>query len=219
MFWLFLTTVFIFTGFQIKFFNTLLKLFPYATTKQKAYYLSTLNSLVISLCSLYLNIQFFTSNDISYNSLIIQVLCISFFTSYLLCDILIGLFYYKQYIGILTGYIHHLIYICINILSIWLNSTLVYTLFLISEIPTIFLCIGNLNSKFRIDKLFGFLFFITRICYHIFLITLYYLPFDYFPMTKFFNQDSFSQKLTTTLAMSILGLHLHWFSKWYTKYF
>lgn len=214
---LFTFSFFLFCGFQIKLFKTLLSLFPYDTRKQKAFYLSTLNSFVMSLSGIYFNFILFNFDSISLASQIIQILTISYFTSYLLCDLCIGVFYYNEYIQILTGYFHHSLYIFINIYAILTNNTFIYCLYMISEIPTFILSLGSLNNKLRMDKLFGFTFFILRIVYHSFIISLYFLPYHIFPITRFFNQDA--KFLATVIGSGILGLHFHWFSNWYSKYF
>jgi len=216
--YLFCISCILFTYLQIKLFNYILYCFPFATTKQKAHILSCINSLIMSIYSIYINIKFFFNDFIAVGDTInIQILILSFFTSYLLCDISIGVFYYKQYLGILTGYIHHFLYICINIYAILSNNTLIYSLYFVSEIPTFILCIGNLISTLRMDKIFGFTFLFTRIIYHSFLILIYYIPSHIFPNSVYFSNDGLI--ITTFLASSILILHLHWFRNWFIKYF
>jgi hypothetical protein len=192
-------------------------LFPNSSTKQKAFCLSSVNSFVISLCSGYINFVFYNYDSISLTCYIIQILTVSYFTSYLICDLCLGVFYYSEYLDFLTAYFHHFLYIGLNIAVILTDNTFIYCLYLISEIPTFILTIGSLNNRLRMDKLFGFVFFSTRIIYHSFLISLFYLPNNFFPMTKFFNPEI--RSLATFLASSILGLHFYWFSKWYTKYY
>lgn len=217
MIFLFFTSLFLFCIFQVKVFNSLILLFPNSSSKQKAFYLSTLNSFILSLSSLYFNFIFFNHDTLSLNTNIIQVLTMSFFTSYLICDLYLAIFNYKQHIDLLTGYIHHSFYIFITIYALLNNNTFLYCLYFISEIPTFILCLGNLSKSLRMDKIFGFLFFTIRIVYHSFLISLYFLPNDYFSMTRFLNPEL--KFITTFFATSILGLHFYWFSNWYNKYF
>ena len=72
----------------------------------------------------------------------------------------------------------------------------------IIEKNTLILSLGKFNNNFRFDKLFGVTFFLTRIVYHIFLITMTYNYHILFPILG-------------TLA---LGLHTYWFKNWITKY-
>lgn len=213
---LFLSSLIPFIMLQIKVFFICQKMFPLYNTKQKAYFLSTFNSLVLSLLGIYFNIQFFYNNVSVVFLYCLQLISIIFFTSYLCSDILVGLYFYKQHINFTTGYFHHFIYICINIYAVLSNNTFFYTLYFISEIPTFILSLGSVNPKFRMNKLFGFTFFITRILYHSFVISLYFLPSNFFPMTDMFNVES--RKSVTIISTSILGLHCHWFIKWYAKY-
>ena len=206
----------IFTYFQSKSFLNLLKIYPNTTPKQQSHYLSLLNAFITSISGIYLNFDFFHSSSISDSRQIIQILTISYFISYLVCDMTLGFVFYKKEIQILTGYIHHSLYIFISIYSIFSDNTLLYCLYFVSEIPTFLLSIGTINSKFRTNKIFGFLFFLTRIVYHSFLMSIYFLP-DIFPMAKFLNTER--QYTLTILSLSILGLHCFWFYKWYTKYF
>lgn len=214
---LYLISFIIFFFIQSKIFLNLIKKNPNATIKQKAHYLSTLNAFVTSISGIYLNLDFFYSSTLSVYNQFIQIITISYFTSYLICDILFGIIFYKQQIQILTGYIHHAIYLFVSLYSIINENTLLYSLYFICEIPSFILFIGSLNSNLRMDKLFGFLFFITRIIYHSFLISLYYLPINYFPMIQFLNMES--RNTITIISSLILGLHIHWFSKWVIKYY
>ena len=213
--YLFILSFLSFGFLQIRLFFQLMKIFPYCTSKQQAYYLSTLNSIIISFLSTYLNFHFIYSNNLTISLDWISILTVSYFTSYLLCDLILGVIFYNQHIGVLTGYVHHTLYIFINIYSIYTENTFIYALYLISEIPTILLCVGNLNKSLRTNYLFGFVFFLFRIVYHSFLISLLYQSDTIFPMIKYLNIEY--RSTITFLATSILGLHFYWFFKWMNK--
>jgi hypothetical protein len=214
MYDLFILGFLFFTFLNIRLFSTLSIIFPFATTKQEAHYLSTVNSIILSIFAIYTNVQFFYYDYII--SKFWQVLLISFFTSYLFCDLYLGILFYKRYIGFLTGYIHHTIYICVSFYSIWSDQTLLYCLYYIFEIPSVILCLGNLTPSLRMDKLFGISFFLVRILYHLFLISIYFLPSSIFPMLDNINRENILPIVIFTL--SILNLHFYWFYKWYIKY-
>ena len=178
---------------NILFYILIIKLFPYLSRKQRSNILSIKSASILFIISLLLN--FFINNEI------LSYTMVTFFSGYLLADLIIGQIEYKEYIDLFTGYIHHSIYIFINFLSIVTNLTSVYSLFFISELPTILLSIGRFNSTLRNDYVFGILFFTTRIVYHTFLIynTLMY------PIVSF-------------IGILALCVHIYWFKGWYIKY-
>ncbi len=163
--------------------------------KQMSYISSFKSSFSMSIIGLF----YFFNLEVSREDSIHYIL---FFTAYLLSDLLIGTIYYKKSIGFLTGYIHHSVYIIINLLSIYSNVEREYLSFMVLEIPTLLFSLGNFNSFFRRDYLFGFLFFITRICYHIYL-TIYYS----------------SNVIIFSASILALSLHFYWFKNWCDKYF
>lgn len=181
------------------------------TTKQKAYILSIRTSLLLTLYSLYYtriflyksgsNINTYQSNLTSLDKLLHKNV-ILFFTSYLIMDISIGNLCYPQYMTSISGNIHHTIYIFINYLIFKLNLQYIYILFFLEELPTVLLSIGQFNHRYRNDNLFGFVFFKTRILYHVFLLYKTY---------GLSNISSF-------LSFLVLLLHTHWFKTWVQKY-
>ena len=82
------------------------------------------------------------------------------------------------------------------------NLQSLYFLYMIEELPTIFLSSGHYSKLFRNDNLFGLTFFITRICYHTYL--------------TYKVRDNY---LFLALGIMTLGLHSYWFKNWFTKYF
>lgn len=181
------------------------------TEKQKAFILSIKSSLILSLFGLFFNYKFlqsnfngesYLSNFSSNGTNILAQFVILFFTSYLITDIVLGTLFYYKYMLPLSGYTHHFSYIIINIISLYTNSYPIYVLFLFEEIPTTLLSIGSYDSSYRSDLLFGVIFFLTRIIYHLFL--LYTFRHNYIVM--FFG-------------MLVLPLHLFWFKGWIKKYF
>jgi hypothetical protein len=72
---------------------------------------------------------------------------------------------------------------------------------MILEIPSVLLNIGNYDAKWRNDRLFGIVFFTTRIVYHIYLT---YVLWNIVIIRNF--------------ALPILCVHIYWFKNWFTKY-
>jgi hypothetical protein len=101
----------------------------------------------------------------------------------------------------LTGYFHHIVYIFVSIISFQINSAGLYVLYLIEELPTIFLSTGSYSEFLRKDYTFGLTFFLTRIIYHIFLTWTF--------------RSNFMFLIMGGLSLS---LHSYWFKNWVMKY-
>jgi len=181
------------------------------TKKQKAYIISIKNSLIMTIASIfyiYLFINSGASLDISLNfSKEIEIfgrLLILYFMAYLVMDLAIGVFEYPNYIQLLSGYIHHTIYLIISSLALYNTDGLfIFILAMIEELPTFLLSIGSFNNSFRNDTLFGISFFITRIVFHIILMFL-------------FRNNEF--QFIFYIPLFTLILHLYWFKNWLAKY-
>lgn len=180
------------------------------TTKQKAYILSLKSSLTLLLIGIYFNYYYFMSgfNEENFyniletkNGLNFGILVVLYFTAYLIMDIYIGKTEYPEYMKVLSGNFHHIVYTIINISSLYMGAYPLYLLMMLSEIPTFILALGSFDSKFRNDQLFGITFLLTRIVYHIIL-------------TWIFKKHT----MYLYLSLAALGLHIYWFSNWIKKY-
>lgn len=180
------------------------------TTKQKAYILSLKSSLTLLLIGIYFNYYYFASgfNESNFyniletkNGLNFGILVVLYFTAYLIMDVYIGRTEYPDYMKVLSGNFHHIVYIFVNITSLYMGVYPLYLLMMLSEIPTFILALGSFDSQFRNDQLFGITFLLTRIVYHIIL-------------TWTFRKHS----MYLYLSLAALGLHLYWFSNWIKKY-
>ncbi|KZV97988.1 hypothetical protein EXIGLDRAFT_641754, partial [Exidia glandulosa HHB12029] len=103
---------------------------------------------------------------------------VSVFQGYLLADVVAGALHYASQMNLLTGWIHHGVYIALlqYVLSrrpVWSS---IFALALIMELPTFLLGAARLNPAFRQDALFSAAFFATRICFHVVLIASYAMP-------------------------------------------
>lgn len=183
---------------------------PNLTTKQKAYILSIKSSLSMLLFGLYFNYHFIQSGfdetrffDILENtdSLNFGKIIVLYFTSYLVMDILVGKTEYPEFMTSLSGNFHHIIYIVINLLSLYVGAYPIYLLYMLSEAPTLLLSLGTFDPKLRNDYLFGVTFFLTRIFYQILI-------------TWMFKKHT----LVVAISTAALALHIYWFSQWYKKY-
>lgn len=183
--------------------------------KQLAYYTSTKVSLTLFLTSLFFNILLiknkFNFNDyeqtlLQNNLNIIPILTTLYFISYLMFDLTIGHIYYRNSIGLLEGYIHHIVYIFISFYTLYSKNTNLFILFFIEELPTFIRSLGSYNVKYRNDNLFGSSFLLFRIIYHVILI--YFCCLD----------KLYSTKILLPLSILTLTLHVYWWKNWIKKY-
>lgn len=127
-------------------------------------------------------------------------------------DIAVGVVYYPKYLGLLTAYVHHSVFVWMMYASttgdgifITLRPfSLSFCNCLIEELPTFLLALGSVYAPLRTDLGFGVTFFLLRIVYHVF----------------FFVYAIQIGVQTTVLVLYTLTLtlHLNWFYSWVTKY-
>ena len=124
--------------------------------------------------------------------------------SYFCSDLIIGMQFYQNIFNnnILTSYIHHLAYLGLLLYTKYYNRTYLTIILLPYEIPTILLSIGHINNKYQNQLLFGFLFFIFRIIYNLYILYKSYMVYN----------DLFIVSIFTFI------LHSYWFSKFTKKY-
>ncbi|KAF7798761.1 hypothetical protein EIP86_009986 [Pleurotus ostreatoroseus] len=83
-------------------------------------------------------------------------------------DLAIGSLHYRGSISMLTGWIHHTVYIfLITFVVLPRNFAPLFALCCVLELPTFLLALGNLVPRLRSDYLFAAVFFLTRIVMHI----------------------------------------------------
>ncbi|KAJ2908409.1 hypothetical protein GGI21_002917, partial [Coemansia aciculifera] len=119
------------------------------------------------------------------------------FMAYLVWDLALGVVYYKSAITVLSGYIHHTLYIGIALFSATHGVSAIFCLFFYNELPTIVLAMGSMRKEWRNDLLFATTFFCTRILLHsVFLYKFYW-----------YSEVRFLWKL----LLLVLPMHLYWF--------
>ncbi|KAG2346404.1 hypothetical protein BDR05DRAFT_981505 [Suillus weaverae] len=124
-----------------------------STVKQRSWILTTISSAAMSLLSLPLFFHFVSSRGDLRG----------------IKDLSMGVIYYRSKVNLLTGWIHHTIYIFIVEYACRMGWSHLFTLCAVMEVPTFVLAISSLNSRFRSDVVFALSFFATRIVLHIFL--------------------------------------------------
>lgn len=123
-------------------------------------------------------------------------------------DLVFGLLCYPKYVQLLTGYIHHTIFIWIMIASTTGNGGFVavekfapaFLMMTVEELPTFLLALGSVFKSYRTDYGFGGTFFILRIVYHGFM------------MYNAFVWEA--QTVVVFLYGLTLTMHLNWFYGW-----
>ena len=184
-------------------------LYPDLNEKQRSYILSIKASITLFLVSLYFNYKYVSSNfdtdmylgEINGTDAFILQLSVLNLMAYFITDCVLGYYKYHKYMCNLSGYFHHIVYIIVSIVSFRIDAVGLYILYLIEELPTIFLSTGSYNQLLRKDYTFGLTFFLTRIVYHIFL-------------TWRFQ----SSLLFLIMGVLSLSVHSYWFKNWCSKY-
>ena len=161
---------------------------PY--TEKARLYISVINSFYLST----LAIQTFSLTIPQYHSPALAEYIIGYFTA----DLLLGHVFDRKNLSILTGYIHHSVFICL----IWhvrtTNETNLIYMFLPFEIPTLLLDLTRLHKIKALDYSFGASFFACRIIYNIHII----------------NALLESHAHYAVIATTLLSLHIYWFTGW-----
>lgn len=169
------------------------------TPRQETYLLSLKSSLLLSLCGIYFNGFRFLYDEKT--NVALAKMTVNMFNAYLITDLYLACTAYNTRIQLLEGYIHHSVYIFVNIFTIYTGYYVNYVNYMLLEVPTFFMGLGTLVPSLRHDNLFGSSFFLLRILYHSYLSFLY-------------------RKETTLYYCSNLAflLHAYWFKKWVEKY-
>ncbi len=171
------------------------------TPKFNSQILSFTNSLITTSVGIYaFNYEL---SKVSCNATEFNKIVDTYFLAYLAIDLIIGRIYYKEYLGILEAYIHHVIFTFFVSYSLSNNLSGCTNYMYIVEIPSIFLSSRILFSRyFRVlDFLFTITFFFIRILF-IFYVILEIVIFNYVDKIYF-----------TPILTSMLLLHIYWFNK------
>lgn len=90
-----------------------------------------------------------------------------FFIAYLVSDLLTGLFSYRKFVNLSSGWIHHSLYAGFCIYWIIMHWSYAFVFCAIMEIPTWIMGIGIFNPRLRSYWAFTLTFLITRIAIHL----------------------------------------------------
>jgi len=165
--------------------------------------ISISNSFIFSIYGIYklylllFNFKIITMENID------DIYMTDIFIFYLLFDIFAHI-YLNIPMNLLTCKIHHSSYLIFLVFLRLHHYSHLFTIFLIEELPTFLLNLGQYDKKYRNDNLFGFTFFILRIIYHLYVyLLIYYIHHPYYCDVVF---------ILTTMV------HIFWFYNWFDKY-
>lgn len=174
--------------------------------KHRAWFCSCLSSFVVSSISLYVvkegmqaNFQeqwFATETPLARFAVI-------YFISFLLFDLLAGFFDYAKYMELLSGWVHHSMFIWLGLRSLNDRCSNYFGFHMIEEIPTFLLSLGKLDI-YRTDFGFGGTFFLFRVGTH---------AITSFNALLNWPKDSIPKKYLY-LSFVSLALHVHWMRLW-----
>lgn len=189
-------------------------------TKRLSWCISLVNSFVMTFIgiiyfihkiSLVENFQLKSTNFLGSDN-VSTITCI-IFAVFNICDLLYGVIFYRKYLGILTAYVHHTLYIWLMCFAVTGNGIIAtnspfapgFMWNVIEELPTFLLALGSIFPSLRTDFGFGFSFFILRILYHLYL-TIYAIRSGAYGYTVLF------------IYLLSFVQHLNWFYTWILKY-
>ncbi|CAO0802646.1 unnamed protein product [Mucor circinelloides] len=170
------------------------------TDKQISWILTFASSLVCTVVSVPYFIQFWMSGwdmsrlgtDSNWHTALV-----CFFISYLVLDLSLGSIYYRNRITVLTGWIHHPLYIGILFWLLRCRSSSFFSTNCILELPTLLLAIGSFKDRWRCDLLFAASFFVLRLVFHAYMILAL--------------KQSHRLELLWLVAVAVFPLHLYWY--------
>ncbi|KAF5353697.1 hypothetical protein D9758_008682 [Tetrapyrgos nigripes] len=132
-----------------------------------------------------------------------------FFQAYLLADLTTGSFHYRSQINLLTGWIHHIVYIGIVEYAIRQGWASLFSLCACMEFPTFILGLSILIPRTRSNVFFAVSFFLTRILLHAVLAICLYMPWNR-PLPQF-SEAAIGSMGPAIILTCVFPLHASWF--------
>ncbi|TXT10366.1 uncharacterized protein COLE_04300 [Cutaneotrichosporon oleaginosum] len=145
--------------------------------RKRAYVLSALSSFTMTLFSLPFVYAYFTgglpavwaAGEDGWTKTLADTAVASFGT-YLFAQLVVGYIAYREEVGLLTGWIHHTVYIAVMVHCAMSKQSCIFLLAAIMELPTFDLAISNLFPPVRSDERFLTLMMCTRILFNTWLL-------------------------------------------------
>lgn len=173
------------------------------TRKGMSYGLALVNSFAMTVSGFVTFTPQFVANDLDlgwtmHDTRYGQFIC-TFFGVYCVLDLLLGWFFYREYVELLTGWVHHSAYLWLMWYVHYHHITTSFLIFCVEELPTFLLALGNVYPPFRTNYLFGGCFFITRLGWHAVM------------LVKFLLHRGDTELTLWPLVAATFALHVHWF--------
>eukprot|EP00939_MAST-03C_sp_MAST-3C-sp1_P000994 g994.t1 len=170
----------------------------------KAWFLTLYSSIVTSVAGVYYFTRILSSGfDEVFeeeDSVLSRHLAI-FFLSYCIMDLFIGNLEYVDQLDWESGVGHHLLYSSLLTYLLWKKQTAFFAVFLVEEIPTIYLSVKRVQQKAELRWKFASSYYLTRIVYH---------SVATYAMLQY-------STITFICSLFILRAHMHWFGRWWTS--
>ncbi|KAI3607445.1 hypothetical protein WG66_004695 [Moniliophthora roreri] len=177
----------------------------YPSPKQNSWIITTAASLLMTLFALPFLYDFILSGPIAVRPLPMLALAANrFFQAYLLADLAAGVLHYRDQVNLLTGWVHHIVYVGIVEYAVRMGWGNVFCLCAFMELPTFILGLSILAPRTRSNILFAATFFLTRIVFHIVLGIRYSLQ----PTREAVTGGSFA---VAYILGAVFPLHVNWF--------
>ncbi|SAM05358.1 hypothetical protein [Absidia glauca] len=122
----------------------------------------------------------------------------TFFLTFLVWDLVVGVCRYRSKIDPLTGWVHHTAYFCMLMWVLQQQYSPLFMALCVMELPTFFLSVGSIHTPWRHDYLFAATFVATRIVFH------------GSCLVGAVRTFGISSSITLALA-AVLPVHIHWF--------
>lgn len=178
----------------------------YSTPKQLSWILTSISSAGMTIASLPFIWDYLASaGDVqSVRTLpLFSFTANRFFQAYLTADLMMGAIYYPAQLTLLTGWIHHVLYLFIVELAIRHSWTHIFCLCALMELPTFVLGITSLYPHLRSNVIFAVTFASTRIVLHAILCISYLLPKN--------HASTHGSWVPSIILACVFPLHAFWF--------
>ncbi|KAJ7127304.1 hypothetical protein C8R43DRAFT_1211171 [Mycena crocata] len=186
----------------------------FKTERQAAWILTTVASGVMTAASLpFLGDYVFNGTGVDgvQERAVFAVGVNRFFQAYLCADLFLGSLLYRSQMGVLTGWIHHAVYLAITELAIRAGWGHIFCLCACMELPTFLLGLSTLLPRLRSNVLFGLTFFATRIALHLVFLVSYAAP-QSRPTSNLLESTSTTGSLVPAGILAfVFPLHAMWF--------
>lgn len=178
----------------------------FKTAEKRAWIISSLNSFILSCVGLWklyyiiFEAKGSISNEVMYSYDFMSLQACKLFVCSNVLDLGIGSVFYPKQIDLLSGWVHHCVYIWVIYNVIQYGASNGFAFSLIEEVPTFIKALGSIYPSLRSDIVFGITFFAFRIVFQV-----------YYTYQLFINAyECFYWKF----GLIVIFLHAYWMYCW-----